>query len=158
MVVAGDAGIPLAEHLVEGFFALNGLDAKCRHALDGDVNEHPKGAKAKCHGRQQLGVLVGVDAKDVTERRHEGRSADARGKPAEGEPGAVGAGRGRAGDRLLVDVAHVLQRKAERAKERRQLEQVGAGAERDVHAVNGDDAVEPLQIQQHATRRRDRRE
>ena len=62
------------------------------------------------------GCSVSLTVQELARAGHELRADDLRREPAEAEPGAVRAGRGRARDRLPVDVAHVRHARGRRAR------------------------------------------
>ncbi len=99
------------------------------HALDREVDQHPECAEAERDGRAAAAGrrCARRSPAAVTSRC----AADAGRQPTEAQPGAVGAGRGRTGEGLHVDVAEVLHGEAERPEQPGQLVQVGAGAEGD---------------------------
>ncbi|UUZ58925.1 hypothetical protein LP418_23165 [Nocardioides sp. B-3] len=97
----------------------------------------------------------GGDLLAVTGDHREGR--DLRRKGGDGATGAVGAGRGGAGDRLLRDVAHVVQGETEPAELGVEDVQRGAGQHGHGHGVTVDrgDAGEVVGAQHGVDRRRD---
>src|SRR6185312_5170360 len=150
-------GVEVVEHALELFRPLHGAQQKRGDALDGDVDEDAQRAEPEARGGKQLRVLGLADPQDRTLGGDKGDSHDLRGESPKLCSGAVGAGRGRAADRLPVDVAHVLEGEAVRAEKRRQLIQVGAGPEG--HAperrVDREESIEAGEVELHAGRHGD---
>ena len=99
---------------------------------------------------EDVGVLVGRRADDLAGAGDQLHPGELGGQPGRDPAGAVGAGRGGPGQRLLGDVAHVVQRQSRPLEREVEVLERRAGARRHGHrlAVDRQDAVEPVGEQQ----------
>nr|WP_202978014.1 hypothetical protein [Nocardioides daphniae] len=112
VVVGAGQLVEGAQELFPADGTLLGLEAEERLDVEGDLGQDAQGAEPHPAQVEEVGVLRRVGPDDLTgagdelEARELGRQAARR--PA----GAVGAGGDGSGQRLLRDVAHVVQRQA----------------------------------------------
>jgi len=111
---------------VERFGPLERLQDERGHALDRDVDEDAEGAETEGDRRQELGLVLFVDAQQFAVSGDERRADDLGRDAPEARTGAVRTGRDRAGDRLPVDVAEVLHGQAVGREESGDAVQPGA--------------------------------
>ena len=118
-VVGGSAArVDTRRALVERLGMLDRVQQERGHALDGDLDEHAERAEPE---RARRAAARRSRSRSTVEQRSPSPVTSVAPRicvasPPKRSAGAVGAGRGRAGDRLAVDVAHVLQREAVAAR------------------------------------------
>ena len=104
--------VEVSQELVDPHRLLDGVQPERRDGLDrhgGDDAERPE---ADTGGREHVGVLLRGRVDDRAVPGDQPQAHDAAGDVAEVPARAVGGRRGGAGDRLVPDVAHVLEREA----------------------------------------------
>ncbi len=141
-----------------GFLA--GVELEARHALERDLREHAQGAKAHPGGLEKPGIQGGGALAGLAVRQDDPQGGDGPGESGEGKARSVGRGVDRAGQRLVVDVAHVGQGQAVGLQEAPDVAQPGSRAKADLvgERVDADDAAEVVKREQRPAGCRDRRE
>ncbi len=149
--------VEAGERLVERPRTVGAVEREGGDGSDRDRVDQPE--RAEPDPRRGEGGRIGGrrDLERAAVGEHQVDGLDLRGNAAKARPGAVGPGRDRAGERLPIDVAEILERQAERveaAVERREddacldLDQAGG-------PVDGQHPVEPSEIDGDAVRERD---
>ena len=151
-----DRGAALREGLDERrqrFRALDGGEHEGRHDGEGDLRHHAEGTEPDPAEVEQRVTGAAVVDRAVGGDRPE--PADHPGEAGEAQARAVRAGRHGPGERLRVDVALVGEGEPVGTQEPGDVPQPGAGEERHLRApvgggaVDGDDAAEPVEAEQH---------
>jgi hypothetical protein len=112
VVVVGYQVVEVGEHLVHGHRLLDGVQAECRHALQGHGRHQAQRSQPDPGGVEDVGVLGARAFQDRAVRRDQPQADDLCRQVAVAQAGPVGGGLGGAGDGLPVDVAQVLERQS----------------------------------------------
>ena len=148
VVVGGrDALLEGGDRRIGRLGTLDRVQPELVDTVDGQFHNDPERAEAECDGLH-VGV-VGGHGDYLAGAGDDGRADDLGADAAEGEPGAVGSGRGGAGDRLTIDVAEIGHRESERCQDPRDLVQVCAGAHGHSVAVDRDQTTQARQVELH---------
>ncbi len=160
--VVGGRGhlVEAVERLVPRHRLLLRLQHEDRLDPERDRGEDAERAEPDPGEVEDVGVLLGRGAEQLAGPGHQLEAHHLRGQPGSKAAGAMGAGRDGAGQGLVGDVAHVVQREPERLEDGVELLQGGAGARGHTHrlAVDRDDAGQPAGPEHGRLGRRDRGE
>jgi hypothetical protein len=128
--------------------------------LQRDRGHHAEHADGHLGGGHRLGVRVDVEIEDVAVGLDEAHADRLGREAAERDPGAVRAGRQRAGDRLRIDVALIGERQPHAFERAADVADPGSRAHGDALArqIGADDALHGFEAQQQAAGRHHRRE
>ena len=137
------------EHVVERARLIDPVDPERRNRAHGhrsDRAERPQRHPAS----QQVVALAQVD--DLTAARDEAQPYDLGRDVREARAGAVRGGANRARERLGIDISLVLERKAACRELRAQVADRDAGLDRDLVALDVQQAVHPREVDHHPIR------
>jgi hypothetical protein len=152
VVVAVDELVEAIECLVELHPAFGGMQQEHRYALQRHPGDDPQGAQADPAGGEQLRSGVGVGMDEFAAGGDEVEAHHGSGQSRMAGPGAVGAGRQGAGERLAVDVAEVRHRQPVTMQQVVEVMDRDAALDRDESAVrvDRDRPVECRHVESHS--------
>ena len=137
------------EHLGERSGRVDAAQGERGHAAQRDLGDHAECAERDARGAEDLGAGLGRAAQDRAVRQHERQLGYLGGDVGQACTGAVRGGGDRAGDRLGVHVAKVLQ--GEPVLGQAQVQLADRDARLDAHepsgAIDVEHAREPIQVQ-----------